>query len=49
MARRGFGGVIAYYGGQHNMLRTDPILLLADFRVTGAGCFADPARKVSRR
>lgn len=35
MAERGFGGVIAYYGAQHNMLRLDPILLLADYRVLG--------------
>jgi Xaa-Pro aminopeptidase len=44
MARRGFGGVIAYYGGQHNMLRTDPILLLADFRVLGPSALLIPAR-----
>jgi Xaa-Pro aminopeptidase len=35
MADRGFGGVIAYYGAQHNMLRLDPILLLADYRTLG--------------
>ena len=35
MAERGYGGLIIYYGAQHNMLRTDPILLLADFRAIG--------------
>jgi Xaa-Pro aminopeptidase len=35
MAERGIGGVIAYYGAQHNMLRLDPILLLADYRTLG--------------
>ena len=35
MAARGIGGVIAYYSGQHNMLRLDPILLLADYRSLG--------------
>ena len=35
MAARGIGGVIAYYGAQHNMLRLDPILLLADYRTLG--------------
>lgn len=35
MGERGIGGVIAYYGGQHNMLRLDPILLLTDYRVLG--------------
>ena len=35
MAERGYGGLIIYYGAQHNMLRTDPILLLADLRVIG--------------
>ena len=35
MAARGIGGVIAYYGAQHNMLRLDPILLLADYRALG--------------
>ncbi len=35
MAQRGYGGLVIYYGAQHNMLRTDPILLLADFRAIG--------------
>jgi Xaa-Pro aminopeptidase len=35
MAERGYGGLIIYYGAQHNMLRLDPILLLADFRSLG--------------
>ena len=35
MAARGIGGVIAYYSAQHNMLRLDPILLLADYRALG--------------
>jgi Xaa-Pro aminopeptidase len=35
MAERGYGGLIIYYGAQHNMLRMDPILLLADFRAIG--------------
>lgn len=37
MAERGIGTLIAFYGAQHNMLRSDPILLLADFRVIGPG------------
>jgi Xaa-Pro dipeptidase len=37
MAERGIGTLIAFYGSQHNMLRSDPILLLADFRVIGPG------------
>jgi len=42
MTERGYGGLIIYYGGQHNMLRTDPILLLADFRVIGPSALLLP-------
>jgi Xaa-Pro aminopeptidase len=42
MAAQGIGGLIAYYGGQHNMLRTDPILLLADYRVLGPSALLVP-------
>ncbi|MFT5540775.1 MAG: hypothetical protein ACI82H_002313, partial [Alphaproteobacteria bacterium] len=42
MAEQGIGGLIAYYGGQHNMLRTDPILLLADYRVIGPSALLVP-------
>jgi Xaa-Pro aminopeptidase len=35
MGQRGIGGLIAFYGAQHNMLRLDPILLLTDYRVIG--------------
>ncbi|MGE0651494.1 MAG: hypothetical protein AB7P12_07075, partial [Alphaproteobacteria bacterium] len=35
MGERGIGSLIVYYGGQHNMLRLDPVLLLADYRVIG--------------
>ena len=42
MAERGFGGLIVFYGGQHNMLRMDPILLLADFRVLGPAALLVP-------
>lgn len=44
MAKRGFGGLIAYCGGQHNMLRMDPILLLADFRVLGPSALIIPTQ-----
>ena len=42
MAERGIGTLIAFYGAQHNMLRTDPILLLADFRVIGPAALLIP-------
>ena len=42
MAARGIGGLIAYYGAQHNMLRMDPILLLADYRVIGPAALLIP-------
>lgn len=43
MAKRGFGGLIVYYGAQHNMLRLDPILLLVDYRVIGPAVLLVPA------
>jgi Xaa-Pro dipeptidase len=42
MAEQGIGGLIVYYGAQHNMLRTDPILLLADYRVMGPSALLVP-------
>jgi len=42
MADRGIGGLIAFYGAQHNMLRMDPILLLADYRVIGPAALLIP-------
>ncbi len=42
MAKRGIGGLIIFYGGQHNMLRLDPILLLADYRVMGPSVLVVP-------
>ena len=42
MAERGIGGVIAFYGAQHNMLRLDPVLLLADYRVIGPAALLIP-------
>jgi Xaa-Pro dipeptidase len=42
MAERGIGGLIAFYGAQHNMLRMDPILLLADYRVIGPAALLIP-------
>jgi len=44
MAARGFEGLIAYYGAQHNMLRTDPILMLGDYRVIGPSVLLVPAK-----
>lgn len=35
MRAKSFESLIVYYGAQHNMLRLDPLLLLADFRVVG--------------
>ncbi|MGE5537963.1 MAG: M24 family metallopeptidase [Gemmatimonas sp.] len=42
MGRAGIGGLIVFYGAQHNMLRMDPILLLADFRVIGPAALLVP-------
>jgi Xaa-Pro aminopeptidase len=42
MAARGIGGVIAYYSAQHNMLRLDPLLLLADYRALGPSALLIP-------
>ncbi|HEV8022157.1 MAG TPA: Xaa-Pro peptidase family protein [Candidatus Lustribacter sp.] len=35
MRERGLTGLAIYYGGQHNMLRMDPILYLTDYRSLG--------------
>jgi Xaa-Pro dipeptidase len=35
MRERGVGGMIVYYGGQHNMLRTDQLFYLTDLRKLG--------------
>jgi Xaa-Pro dipeptidase len=42
MAEAGIGGLIVFYGAQHNMLRMDPILLLADYRVIGPSALLVP-------
>ncbi|HTI88416.1 MAG TPA: Xaa-Pro peptidase family protein [Alphaproteobacteria bacterium] len=42
MAQAGIGGLIVFYGAQHNMLRMDPILLLADYRVMGPSALLVP-------
>jgi Xaa-Pro dipeptidase len=42
MAERGISGLIAFYGAQHNMLRLDPILLMADYRVIGPSALLIP-------
>jgi Xaa-Pro aminopeptidase len=44
MVQRQIGGLIAYYGGQHNMLRPDPIMLLTDLRVLGPSAILIPAQ-----
>ncbi|MGZ5262051.1 MAG: M24 family metallopeptidase, partial [Burkholderiales bacterium] len=42
MQARGIDTLCAYYGAQHNMLRSDPILLLLDFRVLGPSALIVP-------
>jgi len=41
---RGLGGLVAYYGAQHNMLRPDPIMLLTDHRALGPSALIVPAQ-----
>ena len=43
LATKGFGGLVAYYGAQHNMLRPDPIMLLTDHRSLGPSALFVPA------
>lgn len=42
MRERGIGGLIVYYGGQHNMLRTDQLFYLTDFRTLGPAVLLVP-------
>jgi Xaa-Pro aminopeptidase len=44
MRERGAGGLIIYYGGQHNMLRTDQLFYLTDFRSLGPAVLLVPAQ-----
>ncbi len=40
---RGLGGLLAYSGGQHNMLRMDQVWYLCDFRCIGPSVLVIPA------
>lgn len=42
MAERGIGGLIVYYGAQHNMLRMDQLAYLTDFRTIGPSILLVP-------
>jgi hypothetical protein len=42
MAERGFGGLLVYYGAQHNMLRMDQLRYLTDFKAMGASILLVP-------
>lgn len=42
MQARGVDTLALFYGGQHNMLRPDPILLLLDYRVLGPSALIVP-------
>jgi len=42
MRERSWGVLVAYYGGQHNMLRPDPIMLMTDYRVLGPSVLVIP-------
>ena len=42
MRERGLGGLIVYYGGQHNMLRIDQLFYLTDFRTLGPAVLLVP-------
>jgi len=44
LVSRGLGGLVAYYGAQHNMLRPDPIMLLTDHRALGPSALIVPAQ-----
>ncbi|MDP2358135.1 MAG: Xaa-Pro peptidase family protein [Beijerinckiaceae bacterium] len=43
LMQKGLGGLVAYYGAQHNMLRPDPIMLLTDHRALGPSALFVPA------
>ncbi len=43
LSQKGLGGLIVYYGAQHNMLRPDPIMLLTDHRALGPSALFVPA------
>jgi Xaa-Pro dipeptidase len=42
LAERGVGGLIVYYGAQHNMLRMDQLRFLTDFRALGPAILLVP-------
>ncbi len=42
MAQRGLGGLIVYYGAQHNMLRMDQLRYLTDFKALGPSILLVP-------
>ena len=42
MRERGLDVLVAYYGGQHNMLRPDPIMFMTDYRVLGPSVLVIP-------
>ena len=42
MAERGIGGLIVYYGAQHNMLRMDQLAYLTDFKTIGPSILLVP-------
>jgi Xaa-Pro dipeptidase len=42
MAARGIGGLIVYYGAQHNMLRMDQLRYLTDFKALGPSILLVP-------
>lgn len=42
MRERDLGVLVAYYGGQHNMLRPDPIMVMTDYRVLGPSVLVIP-------
>ena len=43
MARRGIGGLVLYFNGQHYMLRFNPLLYLSDFKTLGPAFLFVPA------
>jgi Xaa-Pro dipeptidase len=42
MREAGLDGLVIYYGGQHNMLRMDPIMYLTDYRSLGPAVLVVP-------
>src|SRR5205823_6627924 len=42
MAEQGLGGLIVYYGAQHNMLRMDQVAYLTDFKTVGPAILLVP-------